>query len=124
MKKRNVLAILLSAALVPSPVAADPGQPRATLYVELPIGASSAYERAPRVGFMVGNKSIPLLNFALSRDAYRRKATMDPFEAADLNWWLIGGIAAAVVLVASQHKSSRQEDQKACLNAMPPPPGC
>ena len=122
MNPQKLLALLLSLAVIPSGIAADLGQPRAVLYLELPIGAGSAYQRAPHVGFMVGNKSMPAFDFALRRNAIGD--SMDPFEASDLNWWLIGGIAAAVVLVASQHKAARQEDQKACLNTMPPPPGC
>src|SRR3989442_4365717 len=111
MNTQKLLAALLSLAVMPWGVAADLGQPRGLLYLELPIDASSAHERAPRVGFMVGSQSMPVLDFALSRNAYRRKAlgdsTMDPFEASDLNWWLIGGIAAAVALVASRRKRSR-----------------
>jgi hypothetical protein len=124
MKKQHLLAVLLSVAVIPSAIGADLGEPRATFYVELPIDASSAHERAPHVGFMFGTKSIPVFGFALSRNAYRRKAvgdSIDPFEASDFNWWLIGGITAAVVLVASQSKKARREDQNTLAN-MPPPP--
>jgi hypothetical protein len=122
MNTPKLLALLLSLAVIPSAVAADLGQPQGVLYLEFPIGASTAYERVPHVGFMVINKSMPVFDFALRRNVIGD--SMDPFEASDLNWWLIGGIAAAVVLVASQHKAARQEDQRACLNTMPPPPGC
>lgn len=124
--KTELLAILASALVIPSALAADDSAPQGLFYVKFPFGASSAYERAPYAGFMLNTRSVSF-DFSLRGKGSRRNvigdSTMDPLEANELNWWLIGGLAAAVVLVASQSKANREED-RVCLATNPPPPGC
>jgi hypothetical protein len=126
VKKQKLLAILLSLAVMSSGMASDLTPPGGMLYFSVPLDAGST-AGAAHVGFTLGGMPVPMVEFAPSRSAQRVRilgfASMDPFEASDFNWWVIGGLAAAVVLIASR-KSNRQDEQKACLATTPPPPGC
>jgi hypothetical protein len=126
MKKRTLLALVACSLIAPSGLAADYGEPQGLFYVKFPFGSGSASERAPYIGLTLNSRSASL-DFSLGAKRYRRNvlgdSTMDPLEASELNWWLIGGLAAAVVLVASARKSDKDE-QHPCLAINPPPPGC
>jgi hypothetical protein len=109
MKKR-LLAMLVSVAMASSALGAD-GETHAMFYVKVPLDGAAASERASSFGFMLKPAARPALDFSFSpRAAYRRKAAEDPFDAADFNWWLIGGLtAAALILIASSRKSRNDE---------------
>jgi hypothetical protein len=123
MKKR-LLAMLVSIAMASSALGAE-DVTQTMFYIKVPLGGGSASERASSVGFMLKPASRPAVDFSFTpRAAYRRNATeaQDPFEAADFNWWLIGGLtAAALILIASSHKSRQDEPPNCQLSGNCPP---
>ena len=121
MKKR-LLAMLLSIAMVSSAFGAD-GETHAMFYVKVPLDGGAASERASSIGFMLKPAARPALDFSFTpRAAYRRNAAEDPFDAADFNWWLIGGLtAAALIFIASSRKSRTDEPPNCQLAGNCPP---
>jgi len=115
MKKR-LLALLVSVAMTTSALGAE-DVTRAMFYVKVPLGGGTASERASSFGFMLKPAARPALDFSFTpRAAYRRNAAeaQDPFEAADFNWWLIGGLTAAALLLIATSRKSRQDEPPPC----------
>jgi hypothetical protein len=115
MKKR-MLALLISIAMTSSALGAE-DVTQTMFYVKVPLGGTSASERATSVGFMLKPAARPAVDFSFTpRTAYRRNATeaQDPFEAADFNWWLIGGLTAAALLLIATSRKSKQDEPLAC----------
>ena len=113
MKKR-LLAMLVSIAMASSAFGAD-GETHAMFYIKVPLGAGAASERASSLGFMLKPAARPAVDFSFSpRASYRRNAAEDPFEAADFNWWLIGGLTAAALLLIASSRKSRNDEPPNC----------